>query len=317
MPHPPVVAILGPTAVGKTTISLILAEGLGGEIVSADSRLIYRGMDIGTAKPTPEQRARIPHHLIDVTEVDNPWSLAVFRAAALEAIAAIHARGRLPFLVGGTGQYVTAILEGWSPPALPADPSLRRELEAYAESHGSEMLHRQLAEIDPDSAARIDRRNVRRVVRALEVARLTGKPASRLRAKAAPPFRVLRVGLALPRPELYARVDARIDAILQAGLVEEVRWLLERGLAPDLPAMSGIGYRQMADHLQGKIGLEEALQQMRRATRVLIRRQSNWFKADDPSIHWFEAGPGVEARIEVLIRDWLEQGTPPHETVNP
>lgn len=317
MPYPPVVAILGPTAVGKTTLSLILAERLGGEIISADSRLIYRGMDIGTAKPTPEQRARIPHHLIDVTEVDNPWSLAVFRAAALEAIAAIHARGRLPLLVGGTGQYITAILEGWSPPALPADPSLRSELEAYAVTHGSEALHRRLAEIDPDSAARIDRRNVRRVVRALEVARLTGQPASRLRAKAAPPFRVLRVGLTSPRAELYARVDARIDAMLQAGLVEEVRALLERGLAPDLPAMSGIGYRQIVDHLQGTIGLDEAVQKMRRATRVLIRRQSNWFKADDPSIHWFEARPGVEARIEVLIRDWLEQKTAPRDSVNP
>lgn len=311
MPYPPVVAILGPTAVGKTTLSLILAERLGGEIISADSRLIYRGMDIGTAKPTPEQRARIPHHLIDVTEVDNPWSLAVFRAAALEAIAAIHARGRLPLLVGGTGQYITAILEGWSPPALPADASLRSELEAYAETHGSEALHRRLAEIDPDSAARIDRRNVRRVVRALEVARLTGQPASRLRTKAAPPFRVLRVGLTLPRAELYARVDARIDAMLQAGLVEEVRALLEQGLPPDLPAMSGIGYRQIVDHLQGTIGLDEAVQKMRRATRVLIRRQSNWFKADDPSIHWFEARPGVEARIEVLIRDWLEEGSSP------
>jgi tRNA dimethylallyltransferase len=317
MPYPPVVAVLGPTAVGKTTVSLILAERLGGEIVSADSRLIYRGMDIGTAKPTPEQRARIPHHLIDVTEVDNPWSLAVFRAAALEAIAAIHARGRLPLLVGGTGQYVTAILEGWSPPALPADPSLRSELEAYAETHGSEALHRRLAEIDPDSAARIDRRNVRRVVRALEVARLTGQPASRLRAKAAPPFRVLRVGLTLPRAELYARVDARIDAMLQSGLVGEVRALLEGGLTPDLPAMSGIGYRQIVDHLQGTIGLDEAVQKMRRATRVLIRRQSNWFKADDPSIHWFEARPGVEARIEVLIRDWLEQKTAPRDSVNP
>ncbi len=302
---PPLVAIIGPTAVGKTEISIYLAQRLNGEIISADSRLVYRGMDIGTAKPSLEDRARVPHHLIDVTEPENPWSLAVFRRAAHEAIEEVHLRGKLPFLVGGTGQYVIAILEGWSPPPKSGDPGLRRELEAFAATHGSQALHKRLADVDPDTASRIDHRNVRRVVRALEIYQVTGLPLSQQRMAHPPPFRVLRVGLTLPRSELYLRIDARIDAMLEAGLVKEVEGLLARGLSPDLPAMTAIGYHQIADYLQGVISLDEAVRRMRRATRQFVRRQSNWFKADDPHIHWFEARQGVEVSIVELVRVWL------------
>jgi len=301
----PLVAIVGPTAVGKTEISIYLAERLGGEIVSADSRLLYRGMDIGTDKPLKEVRSHIPHHLIDVTDPDQPWSLAIYRREAMDVIHAIHQRGRLPMLVGGTGQYVTAILEGWIPPPKSGDPSLRQRLENYAEEHGSVALHEQLEEIDPTSAAKIDHRNVRRVVRALEIYHITGFPPSQQRSNQPPPYQTLRVGLKLPRPELYARIDTRIDAMLDAGFIDEVGELLERGYAPDLPAMTAIGYRQIADHLRGLISLDEAIHQMRKATRQFVRRQSNWFKQDDDRIHWFDVRDDVIDSVESLIRTWL------------
>ena len=196
----PVIAILGPTAVGKTRISIPLAERFEGEIVSIDSRLIYRGMDIGTAKPTLEERARVTHHLIDVTEPDDTWNLAKFSDAAMNVIHDIHGRGKVVFLVGGTGQYLRAILEGWTPPPSAESPRLREKLEAIAANEGYDALYRQLQEVDPASAERIDRRNVRRVIRALEIFETTGKPASSQREKNPPPFEVLRMGLTLPRP---------------------------------------------------------------------------------------------------------------------
>ncbi len=303
----PVVAIIGPTAVGKTEISICLAERLRGEIVSADSRLLYRGMDIGTDKPSKEIRSRVPHHLIDVTDPDRPWSLAIYRREAIDVIDAIHQRDRLPMLVGGTGQYVAALLEGWIPPPKSGDPSLRQRLEDYAEKHGSVALHKQLEEVDPTRAAKIDHRNVRRVVRALEIYHITGFPPSQQRSSQSPPYRALRVGLTLPRTELYARIDARIDAMLDAGLVAEVEELLARGYAPDLPAMTAIGYRQITDHLHGSISLEEAICQMRKATRQFVRRQSNWFKKDDARIHWFAVREDVIDRVESLIRSWLRE----------
>ena len=195
-----------------------------------------------------------------------------------------------------------AILEGWSPPPKSDDPDVRSELEGFASAHGSQALHERLADVDPDTASRIDHRNVRRVVRALEIYHVTGFPPSQQRIVHPPPFRVLRVGLTLPRPELYARIDARIDAMLETGLVKEVEGLLARGLPPDLPAMTAIGYHQIADYLQGGISLDEAVRRMRRATRQFVRRQSNWFKADDPHIHWFEARQGVEVSIVELVR---------------
>jgi tRNA dimethylallyltransferase len=301
----PLVAIVGPTAVGKTEISIRLAEKLNGEIVSADSRLIYCGMDIGTAKPSLELRSRVPHHLIDVTDPDQPWSLASYRRAAYKAIDTIHQRGRLAMLVGGTGQYVTAILEGWVPPPRSGDPSLRQRLESYANAHGPEALHHQLVDVDPLSAVKIDYRNVRRVVRALEIYHITGIPFSQQRTNQPPPYRVLRIGLTLPRVELYARIDARIDAMLDSGLIAEVEDLLEQGYDPDLPAMTAIGYRQITEYLRGSTSLEEAVRQICRATRQFVRRQSNWFKEDDPRIHWFDVRGDAIDKVESLIRTWL------------
>lgn len=303
----PVVVVLGPTAVGKTEIAISLAEEFDAEIISVDSRLLYRGMDIGTAKPTPTQRKRVPHHLIDVADPKSPWSMAKYLSAAKEILRDVHLRGILPVLVGGTGQYVTALLEGWSPPGEVTDRKLRSRLESIAETHGSQELHNRLREIDPAAAERIDHRNVRRVVRALEIHQATGLPPSEVRKQVPSGLLDLRIGLHLPRKELYMRVDSRIDAMIEAGLVDEVRSLMTRGLTSEDSAMSAIGYRQILRHLQGEASAEDAVDEIRRATRQLVRRQSNWFKLDDERIHWFLARPGVEEEIIAHIRSWLEK----------
>lgn len=303
LPERPVAVIVGPTAVGKTEVALRLAGRLDGEIISADSRLFYRGMDIGTAKPTAEERARVPHHLVDVAEPDEPWSLAVFQRAAAEAIAGVHARGRLPFLVGGTGQYIQAVLQGWEIPRQEPDLVLRQALERWGQAVGHEGLHRRLAVVDPEAAGKIDARNVRRTIRALEVVLRTGRRFSEQRLRSNSPYSLLIIGLKRPRTELYQRVDARIEAMLAAGLVEEVRGLLEKGYSPDLPTLSAIGYREICAYLQGKMTLEEAVGQMKRLTRRFVRHQGAWFSEKDPSIHWFEVGERTMEEIENLIRN--------------
>ncbi|MBN2549819.1 MAG: tRNA (adenosine(37)-N6)-dimethylallyltransferase MiaA [Anaerolineales bacterium] len=302
---PCLVVILGPTAVGKTELAILLAERLGGEIISADSRLFYRGLDIGTAKPTPAERRRVRHHLIDVAEPNQTWSLAMFQQQARQAITSIYEAGRLPFLVGGTGQYLRAVTQGWSPPPVEADPRLREALQNWAERIGADGLHTRLAVLDPQAAASIDARNLRRTVRALEVILSTGRLFSAQRTSAASPYHLLQVGLTRSRVELYARIDARLETMLANGWVEEVSGLLRAGYTPDLPCMSAIGYREIIAYLEGKLTLEEALIQIKRLTRVFVRRQANWFKPDDPQINWFRACPGVEDQIEVLIRRWL------------
>jgi tRNA dimethylallyltransferase len=303
----PLVIILGPTAVGKTEIAIQLADRLNGEIVSADSRLFYRGMDIGTAKPSLAERARVPHHLIDIADPDQVWSLATFQKAARQAIAEIDARGRLPFLVGGTGQYVRAVTEGWNIPRVEPDLRLRSALESWARELGPEGFHARLAVLDPQAAASIDPRNVRRTVRALEVILSTGQRFSIQRQRGASPYRLLQLGLNRSRQDLYARLDERIQAMLDGGLVAEVRALLDHGYSPDLPPLSAIGYREIVAYLQDKISLEEAVVQMKRKTRLFVRRQANWFKADDPQIHWFQAGPEALEQMEMLIRAWLKR----------
>jgi tRNA dimethylallyltransferase len=299
-----VVAVFGPTAVGKTDAAILAAQKIRAEIISVDSRQIYRGMDIGTAKPTPKQRAQVPHHLIDVADPDTPWTLVDYCQAALEAIRAIHARKRLPMLVGGTGQYFAAILEGWRPPPKESDPELRREFEVYAQKHGSEALHARLKTIDPISAQRIDHRNIRRVVRALEISQISGVPASSIRKKALPNFDILRIGLQMPRKQLYARIDARIDAMIEEGFIEEVKQLLSKGDGPKSVAMSAIGYKQIAEHLLGETTLDEAITQIRRLTRQFVRRQANWFKPDDQRIHWLDADSDVGKEMVSLITAW-------------
>lgn len=302
----PLVVILGPTAVGKTAVSIGVAKQLGAEIVSADSRLVYRKMDIGTDKPASDQLEAVPHHLIDVVDPDERYSLAQFRWDALTAIDEIQRRGRLPLLVGGTGQYLTAIVEGWQPPPQARDRAFRRDMERFAREHGTQALHHRLERVDPARADEIDHRNVRRVIRALEIHRVTGRPASEQRVKEPPPFEILQIGLIRPREELYARIDDRIEAMFERGLLQEVEHLLDGGLSPSAPAMSAIGYRQAVAHLMGELSLKEAKAEMRRLSRQFVRRQANWFKDDDESIHWVQARPGVDQEILGLIRSWLQ-----------
>ena len=302
MSKPPLVLIVGPTAVGKTEFAIRLVERLQGEIVSADSRLFYRGMDIGTAKPTLKERARIPHHLIDVADPDETWSLAVFQQAATKVISDVHVRGRLPFLVGGTGQYVRAVAEGWKPPEVQPNSRLRVVLESLANDKGIFWLHEGLAKIDPISATKIDPRNVRRTIRALEVILTTGRLFSEQRGQSTSPYWLLTIGLKRPRTELYKRIDERIESMFAAGFLDEVKLLLERGYSTDLPTMSAIGYRECIRIIKGKSSIEQAKVEMRRATRAFVRRQANWFKEDDPSIHWFEAG---QENAVNLVEDFI------------
>ena len=299
----PLVLIVGPTAVGKTEIAIQLAERLNGEIVSADSRLFYRGMDIGTAKPTLEEQDRVRHHLIDIASPDEILSLAVFQQIAHEAIADIHRRKKLPLLVGGTGQYMRAVTEGWSPPAVPPNDRLRDEIEKMKEERGIKWLHDQLRNLDAEAAEKIDPRNFRRTIRALEVILTTGRKFSEQRGQADPsPYRLVAIGLTRPRAELYARVDARIESMFANGFLDEVKGLLEIGYSPALPTLSAIGYRECVAVLEGKLTVEEAKQLIRRATRVFVRRQANWFKESDPTIDWFTVEDETVGKIEVHLR---------------
>ena len=293
--------IVGPTAVGKTALSLHLAESLDGEIVSADSRLFYRGMDVGTAKPTFGERARVPHHLIDIAAPDETVGLAEFQERAYSAIADIHARGRLPLLVGGTGQYVRAVVEGWRIPRVPPDLALRAELEAQAGREGATALHARLIQLDPAAAQRIDYRNVRRVIRALEVCLITGRPISEQQRKQSPPYRILQVGLTMERTALYARADRRVEAMMDANLEDEVRRLLEAGYGWSLPAMSGLGYVQFRPYFEGRATLDEVVVEIKRATHRFIRRQYNWFRLSDPAIQWFDVTETTVEEIEAYL----------------
>ena len=302
MKKPSLVLIVGPTAVGKTEIAIQLAERLNGEIVSADSRLFYRGMDIGTAKPTPGERARVPHHLIDIANPDEILSLAVFQQQAHEVIAEIHARKKLPFLVGGTGQYIRAVTQGWIPPAVEPDEKLRGELERMKEERGAYWLHDKLSKLDPVAAEKIDARNFRRTIRAMEVILTTGRKFSEQRGQTDSPYHLVTVGLTRPRTELYQRVDQRIEAMFASGFVEEVRGLLARGFSPSLPTMSAIGYRECIRVVNGELNEEQAKAEIRRATRVFVRRQANWFKVSDPNIMWFQVQVGVAEEIAKNIR---------------
>lgn len=301
----PLVVILGPTAVGKTELSIQLAEKLNGEIVSADSRLFYRGMDIGTAKPSCDEQARIPHHLIDVANPDETWSLGQFQREAHSIIAEIHKRRRLPFLVGGTGQYIHALTKGWKIPEVKPNPQLRSILEKWGEDVTPIGLHERLVTLDPQAAQTIDPYNIRRTIRALEVILSTGQRFSTQRSRISSPYKILQLGLTRSRSELYTRVDQRIETMLKKGLTNEVNRLLEQGYSPELPTMSAIGYFEISMVLLGKMSLEEAITLMKRRTRVFIRRQANWFKLDDPDIHWFRCNEHTLADMDLTIRAWL------------
>ncbi len=304
--------IVGPTAVGKTAFSLQLAEALGGEIVSADSRLLYRGMDIGTAKPTPEERARVPHHLIDVADPDETVGLAEYQDMAYAAIDAIHGRGKLPLLVGGTGQYVQAVVEGWRIPRVPPHSELRAELEDHAERESCYALHDWLKELDPDAAEDIHPHNVRRIVRALEVCLVSGVPISEQQGKEPPSYHILQIGLTREREALYDRIDHRLEAMLEAGLEEEVRQLREAGYDWDLPAMSAVGYSEFKPYLEGEATLDDVVAAIKHDTRRFVRHQYNWFSLDDLDIRWFNADETSPSEIEAFVRSWpgFEAGRP-------
>jgi len=302
----PLIVIVGPTAVGKTRLALCLAQEFDGEIISADSRQVYRGMDIGTAKPTPEERRRVPHHLIDVVAPNETFTLAQYQELAHDTIGDVLARGKPPFLVGGTGQYVTAVVEGWGIPRVPPNEQLRAALCRQAEIEGEEALHARLREVDPAAAERIDPRNVRRVVRALEVYLETGRPISELQRKKPPPYRILQIGLTLDRQELYRRIDERVDRMIEEGLVDEVRGLVEQGYSYDLPAMSGLGYQQIGLYLRGEVSLEEAIQFIKHHTHRFVRHQYNWFGLDDAAIRWFDVLGDPYGEIGELVVSFLK-----------
>jgi tRNA dimethylallyltransferase len=243
-------------------------------------------MDVGTAKPTPEERAAAPHHLVDLVDPHEPFSLGTWLDLARAALEDVWGRGKQPVLVGGTGQYVWALLEGWRVPRVPPDPNLRSELE----SRPHEELLTELRRVDPEAEVYIDTRNVRRVVRALEVQAATGKPFSYWRTQEPPEFEPLIIGLALPRDDLYRRIDARVEAMFATGFVDEVKRLLDMGYARELPSMSGIGYKETAEHLAGERDLASAIEGTKTGTHRLARHQHAWFKQGDERIYWVQAG---------------------------
>jgi tRNA dimethylallyltransferase len=282
-----------------------LAERLNGEIISVDSRLFYRGMDIGTAKPSQAERARVPHHLIDVTNPDEGWSLAHFQEVVKALIAEIQGRGRLPICVGGTGQYIRAITDGWRLPELPANEPLREALANWADEVGREGLHQRLRVLDPVAAEKMEPRNLRRTIRALEVIFMTGKRFSEQRQRVPLTYRVLQIGLTRPKPELLARIEQRVDAMMAAGFADEVRGLLA-DYPPDLRSFSAIGYPQLIAAQQGQCTMEEAVAEIKRLTKKFVRRQYTWFKPTDPQIHWLSIGENTLLDAEQAVRTFIE-----------
>lgn len=295
MPPPPrrLVALLGATASGKTALAIEVARRLPVEVIAADSRQLRRGMVIGTAAPSAQEQAAVRHHLVGVVEPDAPWTLADWLAAAREAIAGAWSRGALPLLLAGTGQYVWALLEGWSVPAVPPNPALRAELEAVAGREGAAELHARLAAVDPASAERIDVANTRRVIRALEIVQATGGPVPPLRHEP-PDFAWHAVGLRWPREQLYARADLRVERMYRDGLVEETRTLIEAH-GRDFEALRSIGYAEALHVIDGDWQTLEAVERTKTATHRLIRVQGTWFRDDDARIEWVDGSDALAA----------------------
>jgi tRNA dimethylallyltransferase len=298
----PLITIIGPTAVGKSELALHLAQYFSMEIISADSRQVYRYMNIGTNKPTLTERAAAPHHVIDVIEPDEDFSLAMYHQLAIEALQAIQQKGKLPLLVGGSGLYIWSLVEGWKIPQVPPDKELRRQLEDRAEQEGSHMLYQELQNIDPVAAEKINPSNIRRIIRALEIYLTTGQSPSQLQRKQAPGFPILLIGLTQERSELYRRIDWRVDKMIQSGLVEEVEELLKKGYNPSLPSMSGIGYKQIGQFLRGEMTLPEAIDKIKYETHRLARHQYAWFRLNDSRIRWFDTSE-AEAKGKLVVLD--------------
>jgi tRNA dimethylallyltransferase len=286
-----VIAIVGPTASGKSALAMRVAERVGAEIVSADSRQVYRTMDIGTAKPPPQERARIRHHLIDVADPGERYDVLRYQRDGRAALAEVRARGHVALVVGGTGLYVRALLDGLDLASLPHDPAVRARLE----TEDTATLHDRLRAIDPEAALRVDPRNRRRLVRYLEVVTIAGSPVTRLRG---PSIAALRIGLRPPREVLVAAIEQRVRVMVEAGVLDETRALVARGIDPRLPSMSAHGYGHWAAHLRGEIDLEAAIALTARDVRNYSRRQMTWFHRD-PAIRWFD--PTVSDPLEEIV----------------
>lgn len=299
--------IAGPTAVGKTDVGLLLAERWGGEIISADSSAVYRGLDIGSAKPTPDERRRVRFHLIDVADPSEVFTAARFRELALQAIADIQGRGKRVLIVGGTGLYLRVLLHGFSLAPPPADPEVRTRWRAEVERVGAPALHARLQQIDPDAAARIHPNDAMRITRALEVYEMTGTPISQWQLHADTELPAIKTVLTMPRDLLYARIDQRVEKMIAQGMLQEVQMLLQSGYTPDQPALKGLGYRHVIEYLQGRVSWDEAVRLWKRDTRRFAKRQITWFRKE-PGVHWVDASLGIEqtARlVEILL---MEQG---------
>ena len=295
------VAVVGPTAAGKSALALALAQRFGGEIVNADSRQIYRGMDIGTAKPSPETRGLLPHHLYGIADPADAYSLALYRRDALAVLENTWARGELAWLVGGTGQYVWALLEAWQVPDVPPRPGLRAALAAVAERDGPDALHARLRAVDPEAADRIDARNVRRVIRALEVHEVTGRPITAWQTKGVPDFDFRVLGVTCEEKELVWRINRRTEAMFASGLVEETQALLNAGVPADASALSSIGYAEALREVQGEITRDKAIELTKRATKRLARRQRQWFRPQDPRVTWAADADAAAERVRPFV----------------
>lgn len=297
-----VIVILGPTAVGKTALSLSLARALNTEIISGDSMLVYRGFDIGTAKPTEEEQRMVPHHLVDIRSPEEKYSVTEFQQEAGSLIHEMNQKGKIPLVVGGTGLYLQALLEGYDFNAMGENHAYRSFLEKLAEEKGEAALFERLRRIDAKAAEGIDAKNIRRVVRALEVAELGQESISRRKKGKA--FDAFVIGLSRPRPELYHRIDQRVEQMMKTGLENEVRGLLAMGVKRSSQAMQGIGYKEMACYLAGECTLEDAVNRIKKATRHFAKRQITWYRRMG-YIHWFaiqqDTGQRVLARIFFLL----------------
>lgn len=299
----PLVALLGPTAVGKTALSLALAQRFQGEIVSADSRLIYKTMDIGTAKPTLAEQTIVPHHLIDLCWPNEPLSVAEYQRFAYATIDDIHARAHIPFLVGGTSLYVRAVVEGLMIPEVPPNPQLRAELEEELAVKGREALFERLQMLDPATAAVIDALNPRRLLRALEIVITTGRSKVELEGSNPPPYNILQIGLMRPREELYERIDQRVVQMVEDGLVAETQRLMDAGYAPILPAMTSLGYREMSAYLRGEMSLVAAIERVQLETHRFVRHQMTSLRKMT-EVEWFDLGEG---QSELAIFERVER----------
>ena len=300
------ITIVGPTGIGKTQMAIQLALRFHGEIVNADSRQIYRHMEIGTAKSGKEELALVPHHLVDIIEPSTEFSLAEYQRLVGNAIEDIQARGKIPFLVGGSGLYIWAVLEGWTVPKVAPDVTFRQQLEKKAETGQGAELYQELKQIDPAAASKIDPRNIRRVIRALEVTKLTETPFSLSQNKQAPPYRNLIIGLTADRKELYRRADQRVDSMIKQGFVEEVKTLLKMGYNLNLPSMSSIGYREIEQFVKGEMTLDEAIYKIKTGTHRFIRHQYAWFRLKDERIKWFDVEKVTVGAIEKMVEEFVK-----------